>query len=46
MSILSDVKDVEAKVRESMQNGPVTPYYTFGRSHQGLPAFWRGDSTE
>jgi Ferritin-like domain len=28
MSILSDVKDVEAKVRESMQNGPVTPYYT------------------
>jgi hypothetical protein len=28
MSILSDVKDVEAKVRESMQNGAVTPYYT------------------
>jgi len=28
MSILSDVNDVEAKVRESMQNGPVTPYYT------------------
>ena len=26
MSILSDVKDVEAKVRESMQNGAVTPH--------------------
>jgi hypothetical protein len=24
MSILSDVKDIEAKVREAMQNGPVT----------------------
>ena len=29
MSILLDVKGIEAKVRESMQNGPVTPYYTF-----------------
>ena len=28
MSMLSDVKDVEAKVRESMENGLVTPYYT------------------
>ena len=28
MSIISDIKDIEAKVRESMQNGPVTPYYT------------------
>lgn len=28
MSILSDVKEVEARVREAMQNGPVTPYYT------------------
>jgi bacterioferritin len=28
MSILSDVKHIEAKVRESMQNGPVTPFYT------------------
>src|SRR5579872_529570 len=28
MSILSDVKDIEAKVRASMQNGPFTPYYT------------------
>jgi bacterioferritin len=28
MGILSDVKDIEAKVRDSMQNGPVTPYYT------------------
>ena len=28
MSILSDVKNIEAKVREAMQNGPVTPYYT------------------
>ena len=28
MSILSQIKDVEAKVRESMQDGPVTPYYT------------------
>lgn len=28
MSILSDVKAVEAKVREAMENGPVTPYYS------------------
>jgi len=28
MSILSDVKDIEAKVREAMENGPVTPYYS------------------
>jgi hypothetical protein len=28
VSILSDVKEIEAKVRESMENGPVTPYYT------------------
>jgi hypothetical protein len=28
MSILSDVKEIEAKVRESMENGLVTPYYT------------------
>ena len=28
MSILSDVKGIEARVRESMQDGPVTPYYT------------------
>ena len=28
MSILSDIKGIQAKVRESMQNGPVTPYYT------------------
>jgi bacterioferritin len=28
MSILSDIKGIEAKVRESMQDGPVTPYYT------------------
>src|SRR6202522_2344441 len=28
MSILSDVKEIEAKVREAMENGPVTPYYT------------------
>ena len=28
MSILSDVKEIQAKVRESMENGPVTPYYT------------------
>jgi bacterioferritin len=28
MSLLSQVKDIEASVRESMQNGPVTPYYT------------------
>jgi bacterioferritin len=26
-SILSDVKDIQAKVRQSMQDGPVTPYY-------------------
>jgi bacterioferritin len=28
MPILSDVKEIEAKVREAMENGPVTPYYT------------------
>ena len=28
MSILSDIKGIEAKVREAMQNGPVTPYYS------------------
>ncbi len=28
MSILSDVKEVEAKVRKAMENGLVTPYYT------------------
>jgi len=28
MSILADVKDIEIKVRELMQNGAVTPYYT------------------
>jgi bacterioferritin len=28
MSILSDVKEIQAKMREAMQNGPVTPYYT------------------
>jgi bacterioferritin len=28
MSILSEVKEIEAKVRESMENGPVTPYYS------------------
>jgi bacterioferritin len=28
MSILTDVKEVEARVREAMQDGPVTPYYT------------------
>jgi bacterioferritin len=28
MSILSDVKEVQARVREAMQDGPVTPYYT------------------
>jgi bacterioferritin len=28
MSILSDVKEIEAKVRQSMENGLVTPYYT------------------
>src|SRR5580692_7166248 len=28
MSILSDVKEIQAKVREAMENGPVTPYYT------------------
>lgn len=27
MSFLSDVQAVEAKVRESLQDGPVTPYY-------------------
>jgi bacterioferritin len=28
VSILSDVKDVEARVKKAMQDGPVTPYYT------------------
>jgi bacterioferritin len=28
MSFFSDVKAVEARMREAMQNGPVTPYYT------------------
>jgi bacterioferritin len=28
MSILDDVKTIEAKVREAMENGPVTPYYS------------------
>lgn len=28
MAILSDVKSIEAKVREAMENGPVTPYYS------------------
>jgi len=28
MSILSDVKEVEARVKEAMENGPVTPYYS------------------
>ncbi len=28
MSILPDVKEVEARVREAMEDGPVTPYYT------------------
>ena len=28
MSIISDVKQIEAKVREAMENGPVTPYYS------------------
>jgi bacterioferritin len=28
VSILSDVKEVEARMREAMQDGPVTPYYT------------------
>jgi bacterioferritin len=28
MSILSDVREVESAVREAMENGPVTPYYT------------------
>ncbi|MGH8150210.1 MAG: ferritin-like domain-containing protein [Steroidobacteraceae bacterium] len=27
MSILSDVKKIEAKVRKAMEDGPVTPYY-------------------
>jgi len=26
--MLSDVKEIEAKVRQAMENGPVTPYYT------------------
>ena len=28
MSIISDVKEIEAKVRDAMENGPVTPYYS------------------
>ena len=28
MSILFDVKAIQAKVSEAMENGPVTPYYT------------------
>jgi bacterioferritin len=28
MSMLSDVQEVEARVKEAMQNGPVTPYYS------------------
>jgi bacterioferritin len=28
MSVFADVKVVEAKVREAMEDGPVTPYYT------------------
>jgi bacterioferritin len=28
MSILSDVKEVEARVKKAMQDGPVTPYYS------------------
>jgi bacterioferritin len=28
MSFISDVDEVEARVQEAMQNGPVTPYYT------------------
>lgn len=28
MSFFSDVKAVESRVREAMQDGPVTPYYT------------------
>lgn len=28
MSILSDIKGIEAKVRETMEAGPVTPYYS------------------
>ena len=28
MSFFSDVKAVEARVQEAMQDGPVTPYYT------------------
>lgn len=28
MSILSDIKSIEAKVREAMEAGPVTPYYS------------------
>src|SRR5580704_5978368 len=28
MSILSDVKEIESKVRKAMENGPVTPYYS------------------
>jgi bacterioferritin len=27
MSFLPDVREVEARVKEAMQNGPVTPYY-------------------
>jgi len=28
MSIISDINEVAARVRESMQDGPVTPYYS------------------
>jgi bacterioferritin len=28
VSFFSDVKEIEAKVRKEMENGPVTPYYT------------------
>jgi bacterioferritin len=28
MSFFSDVKEVEARVRGTMQDGPVMPYYT------------------
>src|SRR5580704_5735826 len=28
MSILSDVKEIQSKVRDAMEKGPVTPYYT------------------
>jgi hypothetical protein len=27
-SMLSEVKDVEARVKQAMEDGPVTPYYT------------------